>query len=502
MILNTRPRRATPARMLSAVLVATATLGSLALGATAAHAATTPQLQPSLTAQDHAISDVPGLVNGRELGSFVGTSGQVVNAPRLLRTESLDKVSSAGAQTLASTYHVDLVIDLRTPAQVAAKPDVVIPGAQNVNISMFGSDGNYSDDTVMYHDLVDKGYVSPSSPGVMISAYAQILQLLSTHTTGTVLIHCSHGMDRTGTVMDLLYRILGVGSSDILHDYLLSNTQLGVTWATPSLLQGTFETDIAKKYGGLDAYISQTVGVTSAEATALRTRFLTSNEATASSITVGGVTVPLDAAAGTGGAVVTAPIAALSASDVRVTTSSAAATSSVSVSGQVATVTVTAEDGTTSKTYVISVALPAIASAQGTSLAAGSAVHITGTGFAAGAGYDVVVHSTPTVIGHLTAAGDGSITADVTLPLSLATGAHTLFLADSNGDAVSAPLSVTVAASTAASAKTGSVGPSVATGGTVAARPAPWPWIAMAGLGLVLLASVIVARGKRSRFGR
>lgn len=498
--MNSRPRRAPSARLLSAALVATATLGTLGFGATAAQAATDPTLQPALTAQDHAITDVPGLVNGRELGSFTGAGGQSVNTSRLLRTESLDKLTAGGAQTLADKYHVDLVIDLRTPAQVAAKPDVAIPGAQSVNISMFGIDGNYSDDTAMYHDLVDKGYESPSSRGVMIDAYAQILELLSTHTSGSVLIHCSHGMDRTGTVMDLLYRILGVGSSDILHDYLLSNTQLGVTWATPDLLQGTFEADIAKKYGGLDTYIAKTVGVTADEAAALRTRFLISNDATASAIRVGGVDVPLDAAAGAGGATVTAPIAALAASDVQVTTSSTAATSAVTVSGQTATVTVTAQDGTTTKTYTVSVAAPAITLAAGTALVAGSTVHLTGAGFTAGASYDVVVHSTPTVIGRVTAAADGSVAADVTLPASLATGAHTLFLADAQGDAVSAALPITVgAATTGASA---AAGPSVATGGTLLTPPAPWPGIALGALGVMLLAAVVVLRVARARRAR
>lgn len=497
--MNNRSRRATPARLLSAALVAAATLGTVGFGTTAAHAGTNPQLQPALTSQDHAITDVPGLVNARELGSFTAAAGQNVDSPRLVRTESLDKVTSAGAQTLAGKYHVDLVIDLRTPAQVAAKPDAVIPGAQTVNISMFGTDGSYNDDTAMYHDLVDKGYASPSSPGVMISAYAQILQLLSTHTSGTVLIHCSHGMDRTGTVMDLLYRILGVSSFDILHDYLLSNTQLGVTWATPDLLQGTFEADIAKKYGGLDSYISNTVGVTSAEAAALRARFLVSNDATASTIRVAGVDVPLDAAVAPGGATVTAPIAALAASDIAVTTTSAAATSAVSVSGRTATVTVTAQDGTTTKTYTVAVAAPAVTVTPGGTLVAGSTVHLSGTGYAAGAGYDVVVHSAPTVIGHLTAAADGSVAADVVIPASLDAGPHTLFLADANGAAISRPISVTMAApAVAASTK---AGPSVATGGAVIAQSMPWAAIGLGALGVVLLASVVVARTVRTRRG-
>jgi hypothetical protein len=58
----------------------------------------------------------------RELGSFTGLNGQLVSSPRLLRTESLDKITSDGAATLATKYHVNLVIDLRTATQIAASP--------------------------------------------------------------------------------------------------------------------------------------------------------------------------------------------------------------------------------------------------------------------------------------------------------------------------------------------------------------------------------------------
>ncbi len=256
-----RTRRGILGRLGATTLVAAAVVCSVGLSATSASADDSSN-QPPLTAKDHAITDVPGLVNGRELGSFTGLNGQLVSSPRLLRTESLDKITSDGAATLATKYHVNLVIDLRTATQIAAKPDVPVPGAKSVNISMFGADGNYPDDTVMYHDLVDKGYNGPNDRGPMITAYAQILRLIAQDTTGTVLIHCSHGMDRTGTVMDLLYNILGVSESDILHDYLLSNTQLKVGWATPQLLQGTFESDVNSKYGGIDSYLRKTIGLT------------------------------------------------------------------------------------------------------------------------------------------------------------------------------------------------------------------------------------------------
>ncbi len=152
-------RRAAPARIGALAAAAAAVVLSVGIGAPAAHAAADPALQPAPTASDHLITDVPGLVNGRELGAFTGVDGRTVAASRLIRTESLDKITAAGAATLATAHHVDLVIDLRTPGQIQAKPDVPIPGAKTVAISMFGADGDYPDDTVMYRDLIDKGRV-------------------------------------------------------------------------------------------------------------------------------------------------------------------------------------------------------------------------------------------------------------------------------------------------------------------------------------------------------
>jgi protein-tyrosine phosphatase len=437
-----RPARARALfRAASIATAAAAVLGTVCVSTTAASADT--GLQPAFTAQDHPVTDVPGMVNGRELGAFTGVGGRRVDATRLIRSESLDQVTAAGARTLASKYHVDLVVDLRTPSQVAAKPDVVIPGAKVVDISMFGADGDYPDDTVMYHDLADKGYVDAAHRGPMITAYADVLRILATHTSGTVLIHCSHGMDRTGTVIDLLDRVLGVGSADILHDYLLSNTQLGVTWATPQLLQGTFENDVATKYAGMDSYLSKTIGVTPAEVAALRHRFLVSDVATAASISIDGVSVPLDAAATAPGAMVTVPLAALTARDVQVRTTDPGARSSVVVRGRVVTVTITAADGTT-KQYRVTVQRPTLTVAAHGRLSPGSAVTLTSKRLTPAAVYSVVVRSSPRVIGRVTATASGAVSTTVVLPKDLAVGTHTLFLADAHGHEVSTAASVTL----------------------------------------------------------
>ncbi|MFD2341235.1 tyrosine-protein phosphatase [Clavibacter tessellarius] len=500
-------RRAAPARIGALTAAAAAVVLSVGIGAPA-HAAADPALQPAPTASDHLITDVPGLVNGRELGAFTGVGGRTVDASRLIRTESLDKITAAGAATLATAHHVDLVIDLRTPGQIQKKPDVPIPGAKTVAVSLFGADGDYPDDTVMYQDLIDKGHVDAANPGVMISAYRQVLQAIASHTgDGTILIHCSHGMDRTGTVVDLLDRILGVGSSDILHDYLLSNTQLGVDWAKPALLQGTFEAGIASRYAGMDSYIRTTLGVDDQEIRALRAEFLVSDDAAATSITVGGVTVPLDGAAAAAGATVPVGLASIAPADVHVALADAGSRASVTVAGRVVTVVVTAADGRSTRTYRVTAGLARIELPGGSSPVAGGTVAVRASGLTPGAAYRVELHSTPTDVGTLTAASDGTVAGTVTIPAGTEAGAHTLTLLDASGAAVTDPAALTVgAAQVAGTTTTGTTGtttaahhagPAVATGGTPVAAT-PWPGLALAGLGLGALAALAVTRRRRA----
>ena len=501
-------RRAAPARIGALTAAAAAVVLSVGIGAPA-HAAADPALQPAPTASDHLITDVPGLVNGRELGAFRGLDGRTVDASRLIRTESLDKITAAGAATLATAHHVDLVIDLRTPGQIQKKPDVPIPGAKTVAISLFGADGDYPDDTVMYQDLIDKGHVDAAHPGVMISAYRQVLQAIASHAgDGTILIHCSHGMDRTGTVVDLLDRILGVGSSDILHDYLLSNTQLGVDWAKPALLQGTFEAGIASRYAGMDSYIRTTLGVDDQEIRALRAEFLVSDDAAATSLTVGGVTVPLDGAAASAGATVPVGLASIAPADVHVALADAGSRASVTVAGRVVTVVVTAADGRSTRTYRVTAGLARIELPGGSSPVAGGTVAVRASGLTPGAAYRVELHSTPTDVGTLTAASDGTVAGTVTIPAGTEAGAHTLTLLDASGAAVSDPAALTVsAAQVAGTTTTGTTGtttaahhagPAVATGGTTLAAATPWPGMALAGLGLGALAALAVTRRRRA----
>ncbi|RIJ53753.1 protein-tyrosine-phosphatase, partial [Clavibacter lycopersici] len=90
------------------------------------------------------------------------------------------------------------------------------------------------------------------------------------------------------------------------------------------------------------------------------------------------------------------------------------------------------------------------------------------SGLTPGAAYRVVLHSTPTDVGSVTAASDGTAAGSVTIPAGTDPGTHTLTLVDAQGRAVTDPATITVSAA-AVSAVTATAarhaGPSVATGG-------------------------------------
>lgn len=99
---------------------------------------------------------------------------------------------------------------------------------------------------------------------------------------------------------------------------------------------------------------------------------------------------------------------------------------------------------------------------DGTTVQAGSQLALAATGLTAGATYQVVLHSDPTVVGTLTADANGAATGSVTIPAGTTAGAHTVDLVDASGaSAVVDPLAITVtaAASTAGTTGTGTTTP-------------------------------------------
>jgi protein-tyrosine phosphatase len=117
--------------------------------------------------------------------------------------------------------------------------------------------------------------------------YRRYFALLA-ETRGPTLVHCTAGKDRTGFLVALLHHALGVHRDDIFEDYLLTNTvgdgqarvaalrrdleeRFGapmsdeavnvVVSVDPQFLQAAFDS-ITHRYGTVDFYLAEALGVT------------------------------------------------------------------------------------------------------------------------------------------------------------------------------------------------------------------------------------------------
>ncbi|MCM6800114.1 tyrosine-protein phosphatase [Levilactobacillus brevis] len=213
------------------------TLGCAAIMVTAvtpAYAATAKdsQLQPEISQKVNRPIHLEGGENMRDLGGYRTKSGQRVKMGKVLRSASLEKLTATDVLNLQVNHQLTEIVALRTTEQIMKKPDPVMEGVKYLQASVLGTRSNYDDDDQgMYDDVAHKAAA-------------------------------------------ILYSILGVSKRDIQRDYLLSNTQLGVTWAKPALLN-SFYKQINQQYGSMDKYVKHGLKLSPAQIKVIKTNLLT-----------------------------------------------------------------------------------------------------------------------------------------------------------------------------------------------------------------------------------
>lgn len=213
------------------------TLGCATIMATAvtpAYAATAKdsQLQPAISQKVNRPIHLEGGENMRDLGGYRTKSGQRVKMGKVLRSASLENLTATDVLNLQVNHQLTEIVDLRTTEQIMKKPDPVMEGVKYLQASVLGTRSNYDDDDQgMYDDMAHKAAA-------------------------------------------ILYSILGVSKRDIQRDYLLSNTQLGVTWAKPALLN-SFYKQINQQYGSMDKYVKHGLKLSPAQIKVIKTNLLT-----------------------------------------------------------------------------------------------------------------------------------------------------------------------------------------------------------------------------------
>ncbi len=263
--------------------------------------------------------DLEGVGNARQLGGYLCADGRRVKDGVLLRSGALNALTEAGAQTLAEQYHLRYIFDFRMPSEREAQPDVEVPGAENLSLSVFS--------TAIYGEKIpgelreamasgDQGQVAVTlakNQGLTTiyenmllteegqQAYAAFFRTLVDDVAEgeAVLWHCTQGKDRAGMASALLLYALGADEATVKADYLLTNdfypdliqqsTQraqaLGLTEEetrefvalAAAVDEGFFDAamdSVRENYGSVQSYLENQLGLSPEDQTALRDKFL------------------------------------------------------------------------------------------------------------------------------------------------------------------------------------------------------------------------------------
>lgn len=198
-------------------------------------------------------------LNLRDLSSVCGVAKGL-----FLRSGKLSILTPDECRQLCSQYGVRCVIDLRTPIESAEYPDPLPPGVDYLQMPLLedatvgithetGSDPMtvvrslrkhpeklkelIPDFTALYTDIVTTDYSRRQLDKVVATLRENASKGICT------LFHCTAGKDRTGIVSMALLKSYGVGSEDIVRDYLRTNRHtfwptvkkcLGVAYLTRS----------------------------------------------------------------------------------------------------------------------------------------------------------------------------------------------------------------------------------------------------------------------------
>jgi protein-tyrosine phosphatase len=195
--------------------------------------------------------ELDGVVNMRDLGGMVTADGDTVRPRRLLRSDNLQDLTPGSVDALVNRYGVSDVVDLRTDVEVAREGDGplrALPGIRHHHHTLYREDTNESGIPAAERALpwetderrdaaaaraAERGeghspshdqfwsehYLSylASRPDSVVAA----LHAIAT-SDGAAIVHCAAGKDRTGTVVGLALKVVGVPDDLVVADYAAS----------------------------------------------------------------------------------------------------------------------------------------------------------------------------------------------------------------------------------------------------------------------------------------
>ena len=232
--------------------------------------------------------------NFRFLGGLRNSEGKILKDSLIYRSGNLHQLKSKSFDDLEK-LKINKVIDLRTKQEVNKETDHL---PENIIYRNYPAFEDKNDEMKDAKKLALKGKITKDDADKrMVKFYTdyvsenpEVIKTIITEILDSdqpVLYHCTAGKDRTGMITALILKILKFDDDVIFEEYLVSNDlrkkvvnnrlklantfhfvypklDIGVvektSWIERDYLQAAFY-EIGKKYGSVDNYIHQALGI-------------------------------------------------------------------------------------------------------------------------------------------------------------------------------------------------------------------------------------------------
>ena len=245
-----------------------------------------------------------GEVNFRDVGGYKTVDGKRVQWGQVYWSGMLAKLTPRDVETMRR-LQVQEVVDFRTDGEIEhAGADRIPEGVRHTRLPISGE--GLADQIVEFRKTRDFSLLTPDvNPDIHRllvqegkEQYAAVLRAAIDPANRPLVFHCSHGVHRTGTAAAILLSALGVPWKTVRKDYLLSNKYRkressrrikelskhaknkqekknirAFYILEPEYIDATRD-EILRRYGSMEAYIKDGLGITDAELAALRNALL------------------------------------------------------------------------------------------------------------------------------------------------------------------------------------------------------------------------------------